>query len=91
MSNSTDKDVDLSGVNPKLRTRSSRNKSSKLREAVVFLSPKYQRTPMDKDSLLDNSNKRKNAEVYETTNNRSNQTTLGKNSPTTTTKSHCRI
>ena len=91
MPNSADKDVDVSGVNPKLRARSSRNKSSKLREAVAYISPKSQRTPMDKDSILDNSNKRKNSELYESTNNKSNQTTLGKNNATTTTKSHCRI
>ena len=86
MSNSADKDVDLSGVNPELRARSGRNKSSKLREAVAYLSPKSQRTPMDNDSLLDDSNKRKNAELYESTNNKSNQTILGKNNATTTTK-----
>ena len=85
MSNSADKDVDLSGVNPKSRARSSRNKSSKLREAVAYLSPKSQRTPMDKDSVLDHSNKRKNTELYESTNNKSNQTTLGKNDATTAT------
>ena len=38
---------------------------------------------MDKDSWLDNSNKRMNAELYESTNNKSNQTTLGKNNATT--------
>ena len=41
---------------------------------------------MDKYSWLDNSNKRMNAELYESTNNKSNQTTLGKNNTTTTTK-----
>ena len=86
MSNSADKDVDLSGVNPKLRAQNSRNKSSKLREAVAYLSPKSQRTPMDKDSVLDHSNKRNNAELYASPNNKSNQTTLGKNNATTTTK-----
>ena len=86
MSKSADKDVDLSGVNPKLRARSSRNKSSKLREAVAYLSPKSQRTPMDKDSVLDHSSKRKNAELYASPNNKSNQTTLEKNNATTTTK-----
>ena len=86
MSNWADKDVDLSRVNPKLRARSSRNKSSKLWETVSYLSSKSKRTPMDKDSVLDHSNKRKNAELYESTNNKSNQTILGKNNATTTTK-----
>ena len=86
MSNSADKDVDLSGVNPKLRAQSSRNKSSKLREPVAYLSPKSQRTPMDKNSVLDHSSKRKNAELYASPNNKSNQTTLEKNNATTTTK-----
>ena len=86
MSNSADKDVDLSGVNPKLRARNSRNKSSKLREAVAYLSPKSQRTPMDKDSVLDHSNKRKNAELYASPNNKGNHITLRKNNTTITTK-----
>ena len=41
---------------------------------------------MDKDSVLGNSNERKNVELYESANNKSNQTTLGKNNATTTTK-----
>ena len=62
MSNSADKGVDLSGVNPKLRARSNRNKSLKLREAVAYLSLKSQRALMDKD-------RRKNVKFYESTNN----------------------
>ena len=49
-------------MNPKLRARSNRNKSLKLREAVAYLSLKSQRALMDKD-------RRKNVKFYESTNN----------------------
>ena len=85
MSNWTDKDVDLSRVNPKLRARSIAEINHRNCER------QSKRTPMDNYSWLDNSNKRMNAELYESTNNKSNQTTLGKNNATTPKKSHCRI
>ena len=78
-------------MNPKLRARSSRNKSSKLREVVAYLSPKSQRTPMDKESLLDNYNKRKNAELYASTNNKAIKPHWERITQPQQEQNHCRI